>query len=317
MGSHQCSAAPLRRAAVCGTLAASIYNTQPWLLQLTATSLQLWSDPERQLLAHDPDGRLLMMSCGCALFNARVSLACDGVGVVVQRATDDDVPPSSRPQLLATVTATSELPPESAEIAELASAVDARRTNRHPFTDQEVSAALQQRLSEIAHEEGALLLPLNGDQPRIIDELTERAVAVTEAEPSHRAERRAWSVAAGYASTPTDDPNVVADPTGGLPMLLAAPTETPHDWLRAGEALQRVLLELTRAGLQASLSSDAIQVPEIRRLLRESTGLTADPLVVLRVGHAPPSPATRRRRLVDVIIDPAAGDIVDHEAAPA
>ncbi|SDS02901.1 nitroreductase family protein [Microlunatus soli] len=316
MANNACSAAALRRAAVCGTLAASIYNTQPWHFRLTASTLQLWSDPERQLLAHDPEGRLLIMSCGCALFNARAALAAEGIGVSVRRHESDERP-SARSRLLATVTVSDDQPADSTGIGDLALVADARRTNRQPFTDADVPADLLQRLPIAALAEGAVLVPLVGDQPRTLRELTERAVAMSTAEPSHRAERRAWSVTAGYSPTPTDDPAVLTDPSGGLPMLLCARTESAPDWMRAGEALQRVLLELTGRRLQAGLSSDAAQVPAIRQRLRTAMGLTVDPIVVLQIGHAPPSPATRRRRLVDVIVESGGEGTVEQQAATA
>ena len=62
----------LRNAAARATLAPSIHNTQPWRFRLGRHSLEMLADPDRQLRVIDPGGRQLMISCGCALFNARV-----------------------------------------------------------------------------------------------------------------------------------------------------------------------------------------------------------------------------------------------------
>ncbi len=86
----------LRRAAVRATLAPSVHNTQPWRLSLGSDSVDLYRDPSRQLAVLDPSGRQLLISCGCALFNARVSLAASGWAVSVERFPDP-----SDPRLLA------------------------------------------------------------------------------------------------------------------------------------------------------------------------------------------------------------------------
>jgi hypothetical protein len=63
------------------SLAPSIHNTQPWRFVVQSDALELRADNERQLRALDPTGRQLVISCGCALFNARVGLADRAVQV--------------------------------------------------------------------------------------------------------------------------------------------------------------------------------------------------------------------------------------------
>lgn len=298
MGSDECSAGALRRAAVCGTLAASIFNTQPWRFELTASSLCLHSDPDRQLMAHDPDARLLLASCGCALFNARVSLACEGIGASVRRIGDGDSHPG-RAALLATLTVGPDLPREGSAVSELAGAVNSRRTNRQQFTDDAVPIAVLQRIQESARAEGATLVPVPADRQPIVQQLVEQALTVIDSDASRLAERRAWSGAAGSPPRLEEEPLA-----GGTMALLCSTTESPLGWLRAGEGLERVLLELTRYGLRVGLSSDVAEALHVRGRLGEVLGLTDHPLVLLRIGHAPPTPATRRRRLVDVMLDP-------------
>ena len=64
--------------------APSVFNTQPWRWRITADALELRGDPDRQLTHTDPEGRLLMLSCGAALHHARVSLAAFGWAAVVE-----------------------------------------------------------------------------------------------------------------------------------------------------------------------------------------------------------------------------------------
>src|SRR6476659_2579392 len=81
-----------RRAVVRATLAPSIHNTQPWRFVLRPGVLDVYADRSRQLLVLDPTGRQLHLSVGCAVFNARVSLAASGVSPAVRRLPDPAPP---------------------------------------------------------------------------------------------------------------------------------------------------------------------------------------------------------------------------------
>jgi hypothetical protein len=62
--------------------------------------VELYADRHRQLDVVDPDGRLLLISCGIALHHARTALAAAG-----WTATVDLLPDPSLPDLLARRTA--------------------------------------------------------------------------------------------------------------------------------------------------------------------------------------------------------------------
>ncbi len=81
----------------------------------------------------------------------------------------------------------------------------------------------------------------------------------------------------------------------------------PLCWLRAGEALERLWLEITARGYVASLFTQPIEVPYIRQQLRVELGLAGYPHVLVRVGKAGLTPASMRRRLQDVVVDRTSG----------
>jgi hypothetical protein len=58
------------RAVARAACAPSAHNTQPWRYAITRGSLNLYTDETRRLRVLDPRGRQLLISCGCALFNA-------------------------------------------------------------------------------------------------------------------------------------------------------------------------------------------------------------------------------------------------------
>src|SRR5512142_1045892 len=65
-------------AAAAARCAPSILNTQPWRWRVHPDRLELFAEPSRQLGATDPDGRLLILSCGTVLHQACVALAARG-----------------------------------------------------------------------------------------------------------------------------------------------------------------------------------------------------------------------------------------------
>jgi hypothetical protein len=86
-------------------------------------------------------------------------------------------------------------------------------------------------------------------------------------------------------------------------LVLGTDDDDPASWVRAGEALERVLLEIARLGYTASPLTQVIEVPATHAELRQRLRLSMHPHVVLRVGRAAPTPATPRRHLVDVLFD--------------
>src|SRR5687767_6280173 len=54
--------------------APSVLNTQPWRFAERRSGIDLYADRTRQLLALDPSGRQLTVSCGAALFNLRMAI---------------------------------------------------------------------------------------------------------------------------------------------------------------------------------------------------------------------------------------------------
>lgn len=315
----------IRRAAVRATLAPSVHNTQPWRLVVGADSIELYADRSRQLHVLDPHGRQLLISCGCALFNIRVAMAAAGVGIRVER-----LPDPADPSLLARITLNSTVEPEH-DLAVLDDAVDERRTNRRRFFDDPVPADFVDALVDAANREATDAFVVKRPEDRIaVATLSQRADNIENADPAYRAELRAWTsddptradgvpaFAVPHVDAGAEDDIPIRDfdtrGMGWLPtqtrssmdqclVLIGSMTEGPMAWLRTGEGLERMLLEVTRNGYAASPLTQVIEVTHTNELLRNELRLTMHPHVLLRIGRAPATPKTRRRRLVDVITD--------------
>lgn len=315
-------AAALEQAVDLAALAPSVHNTQPWRLELRTDRLVLRADPSRQLTALDPMGRELVQSVGAALFNARVALAACGWASEVDR-----VPDPADPDLLAVVRPVDGAP--DTELAALAPAIPRRRTNRRQFLGDVVPDELMHRLTGLVDHEGAVLVPVATEsQKHLVARLTQQADRLQNAETAYRAEMRQWTTRPRVAgdgvpvtavprvdgrqhdAVPLRDFDTTGD--GGLPpetrsgtdqtlVLLATRADDRLAWLLAGEALQHLLLELTARGWVASPITQAIEVPITRTQLRSALTWDAHPQMLLRIGHAAPTPPTPRRHRDEIV----------------
>ena len=303
-------------------LAPSVHNTQPWLIVVENGGLTLRADRGRQLRVLDPLGRALVLSVGAALLHVRVALAERGWAAEVDR-----FPRPEDGDLLAHVRVVAGTP--DSRLAALAPQVSNRRTNRRRFSAETVPVELLRALAGVAARENTQLIPiLSDDHRRLVARLTQQADGLQNADPAYRAELRQWTTRpaadgdgvppAAVARVDGKEPDEVplrdfdTQGIGGLPaetrsgadqtlVLLATDTDGPDAWLRAGEALERVLLELTAQGWAASPVTQPIEVPLTRTQLRSALTWHAHPQLLLRIGRAPQTTATPRRSREDLV----------------
>jgi hypothetical protein len=103
----------------------------------------------------------------------------------------------------------------------------------------------------------------------------------------------------------------VTRPTGDyeeFPQLAVLTTarDEPADWLRAGQALQRVLLTATVHGLSASFLYQSIELRDMRGEAAPPWPFPENPQIVIRFGYGKQPVATPRRALDDVLTRAAA-----------
>jgi len=74
------------------------------------------------------------------------------------------------------------------------------------------------------------------------------------------------------------------------------------DWLRAGQALHRILAHAATARVFASLNTEPLEFPVIRDLIRTRLALPGAPQMLLQFGLARAGLATPRRAVPEVLI---------------
>ncbi|GIF23369.1 hypothetical protein BJ973_000274 [Actinoplanes tereljensis] len=84
-------------------------------------------------------------------------------------------------------------------------------------------------------------------------------------------------------------------------VVLATDGDDRADWLRAGQALQRVLLTATWQDLSTTPISQPVEIPAVRRLLAAPNARRFAQMV-LRVGYGNPAGRTPRRPVSEVLL---------------
>ncbi|MFE9882982.1 Acg family FMN-binding oxidoreductase [Streptomyces sp. NPDC005784] len=306
--------------------APSLHNAQPWVFRCARDTgvIRLYADPERALPHTDPENRGLLMGCGAALFNLRVAAAAAGLTPRVLLLPD----PAS-PELLAEVRLSGTGPPGD-QLARLAPSIRRRHSSRFPFRDEEIPAATRDRLSEAARLEAAELFFPDPWHVRSILDLIRDAEDSEALDPAVHAETVRWTRTEPSADTTAADgipgeafgprqrgrSAPVRDFAVGRPMpgrdrkafeknpniaLLGTARDEPVDWLCAGQALERVLLQATADGLVASITSQPLEWQDIRWAVRDPLSAMANVQMVIRLGHGPEGAASPRRPVADVL----------------
>ncbi|WP_199547236.1 hypothetical protein [Streptomyces sp. N35] len=323
-----CSAVPRRavdhllRAAVA---APSLHNSQPWLFTCAADDVVLSADVTRLLPVTDPTGREALISCGAALFNLRAAMRHLGFRPVVRSHPE----PHRHPRLAQV--SWGPYAPSTPEEELLHRAIRIRHTHRGPFQPDQVPPELIAALQEQARIEGAELITLpDAREQRDLAELIREAEAAQRCSPPHLAELSHWrrpfgsgredgipadscpfhpdsTLFAGRDFTgltrarPTAGPGMSWPSRTGLVALLSTPRDTPQDWLRAGQALQRVLLYAASRQVMAGFHTQPLEVPYLRAEVRALVPSRQFPQMILRLGYTRWRLATYRRPIAQVL----------------
>jgi hypothetical protein len=300
--------------------APSLHNSQPWLFRIGDGVVDVYADWRRQLEVLDPTGRELLISIGAAVFT--LGLALRGAGY---RPEIGLFPDAGKPDLVARVNADrcSALKPA---VRDLVAAIPRRHTNRYPFAASAVPADAIEHLIDAARQESATLAVADPVSRNTIIRLSQDADRRQRATGGYRAELARWTThrtlhrdgVPPLAIGPWDALEIMPIRDFGLlqphlartavefepdPTLvvLATAGDDRADWVRAGQALQRVLLTATWQNLATTPVSQPVEVPAVRRQLSDpARGVWAQ--MILRIGYGRPAATTPRRPLSDVLL---------------
>jgi hypothetical protein len=316
--------------------APSVHNTQPWRFSAHGEQISLLADGSRRLMVADPRGREMMISCGAALFTARLALRA--LGYIPEFLL---FPDPGDPMLVAELSWRGRAAPAEWE-DRLFRQVPQRRTHRGGFDPLPLPAGLLAALRGGAQRDGALL--------RVVADDGRRAALATLVETAERAQRLdrdyvreladwvppPWSTRrdgvphTSYPARPGDTcpyypgrdfahghgwgvagfTGVPAPRSAGVVCLLTTGADDPEDWVRAGQALQRVLLTCATCGVAAALHSQPLELGWLRELVRGQVSDDGFPQLILRLGMVIQTAVSVRRLPADVL----SADAVEHQS---
>jgi nitroreductase len=312
--------AELHAAAAAGIRAPSLHNSQPWQFRLRDGAIEVLADPRDHLAVADRIGWAVRIACGAAVFNARLALLATGVPAEVRLRPDP-----ADPLVMAALRPGRPRPATYTE-RDLFAAVARRRSSREPFWPDPVPPEIRMRLVEAARAEGTWLELLIGMTALSgFAQIAQSADRVLRRDPAYQTRQSQWArtepagdgvpVAAGARLAEPQDllpqraysdrpraPGRDFEPEP-LIAILGSTGDTAADQINAGQALQRVLLTATDAGLATSMISQPIEVTGAREQLSRSLGGRAGtPQMALRIGYGQPGSPTPRRDLAPTIL---------------
>lgn len=327
------------------TLAASIHNSQPWRFVLSPGRVEVWLDLTERPHIIDPDGRWVLQSLGAALANLELGVRCRAerpVTVVLSAGVRTGAKVTGARGLMdlaarpvAVLSVGEEPSPPDAEETALHDAVPTRRTSRWPSVEPVGEALVHAVVATAAGAPGSPaveILVLDDAQARGLLELTSDAEHGWRADVAYLAEVEQWvdrddgrGVPAGSLG-PRDSSGRFAgrDFAVGVSGARPAPPserfeERPElvavrtagdgylDWLRAGIALQRLMLAATAAGADVGVLGQLVEHESGRSLAGALLGDRERGTVqqLVRLGHSDPRhhhpPPTPRRPVADVV----------------
>jgi nitroreductase len=305
--------------------APSLHNTQPWRFRIAPGAVEVHADRRRGLPAEDPAGRELLISCGAAIFGLRLAIRQLGRLPVVTL-----LPDPGQPDLLAELTLGREVP-ATADESELLAAVPHRHTHRGPFAAEPLPDGLLAGLRHDAAAEGATLVLIGeGGAHQTLKHLVVAAARWQRRNPIFQEELRRWtrpehsmsrdgvSAHAFGAKPPDPDERLalrdfdlgrhagllqVGGPPSAMTAILITAGDTPVDWLRAGQALNRMLIHAASGWVFADLNSEPMESPLIRALITDRLALPGVPQLLLEFGRARTAAATARRPVGELLIE--------------
>jgi nitroreductase len=309
-------------------LAPSTYNSQPWRFRIGDDSIDILADRDRGLPVVDPDGRELLISCGAVACLIRTAAANFGYATAVTV-----LPDARQPELVARVRVTGAFSPRGEDRARFR-AIPSRRRNVLCFDNSPPSRPLLKSLAGRARRLGAHLVYIEDAEAketavRLITEADRLQIGNTAfREELSRWCRQGeagcdgipldwhqgssclpefgapvWSEAIGSAGPVEYRAARVKQRVGSPPLLavLGTDTDTPSDWVAAGQALLDAELEARAAGVWFTDFNQPIQQRKSREQLGDLAGV-AFPQALIRIGYGAEVAPTPRRNLEDLLL---------------
>ncbi|MEQ4206700.1 hypothetical protein ABN028_16545 [Actinopolymorpha sp. B17G11] len=262
-----------------------IQSPPPWRFAFADDRLEVWGQ-EGPTKGDDPSGRVRSISCGAATYDATLAIRAAGHEAWVQ------VQPSPAVADLAAVVHIGVRRPPAPEDLTLYDAIRERPIDPGPYRDWRLPFSLITRLEDAAEAEGGYFRVLTSTELERVRQLVAKAGGDVSAGGEVQA---AGAASAGETARSGRDHLIPAQPGTRLAELgaeqqltlavLTTPGNSRTDWVRAGMALEHVLLTALLYGV-VGVFLDSAAEPLCERARVHGTPMGVDhPQIVLRLGY--------------------------------
>jgi nitroreductase len=262
--------------------APSVYGSAPWRFSVTGTDVCVHADDERRLPIADPAGRELTISCGAAVFTARVALRQLGL-----RPEVAVFPEPGDPRLVARIRwAPADREAPSVFERSLYAQIAAASPHQGGFAYSRLPDGVLPGLGEeAASEDAALVIMTDDDHRAALLAVLETASAAFRLNSDRAAEAASYhqeGSGAGWELPPAD--LALTPVTAGILTILTTKADEPASWVAAGQALQRVLLAASGQHAAVAVSSQALEFGHLRAFTGAELTAGLAPQLILRFG---------------------------------
>lgn len=299
-------------------LAPSFRNTQPWRFEVGKHWVDIWVDIDHISPIVDPEGREWTMDVGAAIDHLTLAMRWHLMEPRIEYFPDRD-----KPDLLARILHDGDADPSTEDLL-LFSQIERRHSSVVFTTEQVVPAERLQEIEEKATERGAGIVWIRpGALQREVADMIQRAdEPLSEWTQEDHDDRQAscdgvsaetigmtdlirrifpWLVAHIDLGQAVSTEEMMCAATAPALGVLCTRGDEPRDWLDAGQALSRLLLRGCASGLRGSFLNAPMEIPGMRRRLREDLSLLGFPQAIIQIGPGPEGMPTPRRPLESFI----------------
>jgi hypothetical protein len=303
------------------TLAASVFNSQPWTFRPATRSVSILPDWNRRCPVIDPDNHHLYVSLGCATENLVCGALANGLFGYVENGADR-----------IEVAFEESLPIRSS----LYDALPHRQCSRSRYDGRPLPRQDIDQLERATRGRGvqAIFLTAPADKEKVGESVAAANAALLR-DSAYRREDTAWTRfndvdaerwgdgirnrALHGRSVPrslgailmrvlvrarSESRRSQADirSSSGLVVFTSERNDPPH-WIEVGRCYERFALQATALGLRNAIVGPAAEVPAVRSQLATWLGIgDRRPDLIVRVGRGPATPRSRRRPIEEVLV---------------
>jgi hypothetical protein len=264
--------------------APSVYDSAPWWFSAADGGICVRADVERRLPASDPAGRELTISCGAAIFTARIALRCIGLIPDVHVFPEPQVP-----NLVAKITWPAEHKEPGDFERELYAQIPVKGAYQGGLDGARLPSGLMSSLAgEAAAENAALRFLTDDDHRGVLVALLDAASRAFRLDGARVAEASTATRASGDWGAPPADASV-SPRSAGIVAILTTDADDRADWVAAGQALQRVLLAASSRRVSVAIDSQPVEFSQLRGFIGSVLAGGAYPQLILRFGQPVPT----------------------------